>query len=89
MTAATVYCNDTELKPCPFCGSAAKLAARWTRRGYIGFVQCEFCEAQTRPFAVECFDPDTFDDEGFTRAAARWQRRERGISCEGGSNARD
>ena len=78
MTAATVFCMDKTLRPCPFCGSAAKLAARWTRRGYIGFVQCAFCEAQTRPFTVECFDAETFDDEAFEKATARWQRRERG-----------
>lgn len=76
MTAATVYCADTRLHPCPFCGAEAKLAARWTKRGYIGFVQCTFCEAQTRPFSIECFDAETFDDDGFDKAAARWQRRE-------------
>lgn len=76
MAEAVHYCQDKSLRPCPFCGSQARLVARWTRRGYIGFVQCEFCEAQTRPFAVGTFDAETFDDEGFDRATIRWQRRE-------------
>lgn len=38
-----------ELKKCPFCGSdAAYLFQKSTRYGFIVYVQCQICGAQTK-----------------------------------------
>ena len=74
----TTYCLDQRLKPCPFCGGEARLAARETRTGVMGFVSCSFCKAQGQVFNVQDFDgyDDDFSDVGFTNAVRAWQRRD-------------
>jgi len=78
----TVYCHDNKLKPCAHCGGEAQLVARRSRRGWIGFVQCGTCELQTRVFPLDGeLDAETFDDDAFTRAVARWQQREKVVNA--------
>ena len=57
------------LKPCPFCGGAAKLQEDlWPR-----YVYCTVCCARTR-------NMPQFGDEGSKAAVESWNRRIGGVS---------
>ena len=71
--------NDRRLKPCPFCGDT-DVELRWRdgRNGLYGFVQCNYCGAQTRTLKLYDQDPasDTFYvQETFGRIARLWNKR--------------
>jgi Lar family restriction alleviation protein len=56
-----------ELKPCPFCGSEAKLSP--AIRGYRGFVECTNVNCQTSS------PPDNGEADSNAGAIAAWNRR--------------
>ena len=74
-----------ELKPCPFCGSrqVGKML-RKTRYGYIAFVSCDICSAQTKVVNVapkyidDDGDPD-WDAEPFLKVDFLWNMRNKPI----------
>lgn len=61
-----------DLKPCPFCGGAAKLRVSEEAWDSSVYVECTKCGASTKmwPYVFE------FEEEGATnRAVESWNRR--------------
>ncbi len=45
--------EELKLRACPFCGSAAHTVAKETKGGLTCFIECEGCNARTRPLKGE------------------------------------
>lgn len=68
---------EFKIKPCPFCGNdTATLIQQGTRYGYIVFVQCQICGAQTRAFGSKksCIEVDWETDNCYSAVLA-WNTR--------------
>lgn len=61
--------KDTELLPCPFCGSKAKLIVNIQSYQPYAFVQCENCSAATKK-VIQSVDYCATDE-----TAKLWNRR--------------
>lgn len=64
------------LMNCPFCGGKGSLWTRGARYGFITYVQCDVCGAQTKAFPYYGDKNDVDEhDMGCVRAVEAWNRR--------------
>lgn len=42
--------NNTELKPCPFCGKEARILCP---RGRLAWIRCDICSIETKIFETK------------------------------------
>lgn len=65
-----------EIKHCPFCGGEADLWYKWGKHGYLTFVECEICSAQSKPFSLgREIDENWYESASSKKAIAFWNRR--------------
>ena len=67
----------SELKPCPFCGGAAKFRRRRNGPYIESFVKCRDCNARSGVVIVPVLSGDARVDEAEREAIREWQRRAR------------
>ena len=65
-----------EIKHCPFCGGKADLWSHWWKRGYLTYVECEICSAQSKTFLLgKELDENWYESTSSKKAIAFWNRR--------------
>ena len=72
--------NETQLKPCPFCGGKAYLekASRGFDKGEscrITYVRCLECNARSPRFALKNFGSTSHNSEACRYATQAWNKR--------------
>lgn len=66
----------SEMKPCPFCGGAAKFQRRKKIDKYLDhYVKCRKCNARTGVITISVLASKDQVDEAERRAIRAWQRR--------------
>lgn len=69
--------DESDLKPCPFCGGEAVAYTQGGRYGLFAWLECDFCGARTKAVAsaLPANDPDFFESSIMRRLSTAWNRR--------------
>lgn len=65
-----------DIKPCPFCGGKADIFCNYSRNGYLVFVKCGSCSAQSGvKLSTESPVDDHWANVPCTTVIENWNRR--------------